>query len=601
MSGSDVGRDGAGTTADRIRLVMTAGRDRELLTEWLRGLHAYEVSVGDPAAGLPADPDYDLCVVDAAALAAVGERLRSHRPDADRAVLPCLLVESESVADRDGAGAPLVPETDADLVTDSVSLPTDKTTLRRRIEHLLRSRRTVLELRARERQYERLVDSTPEALLVVRDGAVVYANSTAEAVFDADGSEDLDGRRIETLVAADGRSDLAAIRSTGDAGGFRELAMETLSGARLVTEVSGVEVTFDGGPALQLLVRDVTDEHERKQRLDLFDRAIQTASQGVSIADARQPDNPLIYVNETFEEITGYSAGEVLGENCRFLQGEHTDEATVARLRTAIDAGEPVSVDVRNYRKDGTPFWNRVDVMPVTGEDGEVTHFLGLQADVTDEKASEERLQVLSRVLRHNLRNSMTVVQGYAQDLAASDDPETAAAAERITAEARDLLRVSERIQEFNSIVSTAADTVEPHDVTEILRTAVERLREEYPDTAIELDGVEGAVASGHELLPAALGEFLAVPMYSDAPGEVTVTVRADDDWVTVELVDEGRTTAAHDLRAIEQNAETAVDHPDGVGLWLVRWAVQYSDGELAVIREDHPTIHLRLPRARED
>ncbi|MCH7660799.1 MAG: helix-turn-helix domain-containing protein [Euryarchaeota archaeon] len=119
----------------------------------------------------------------------------------------------------------------------------------------------------------------------------------------------------------------------------------------------------------------------------LIDRAIDEAPVGVTIADARKDDNPLIYLNDAFERLTGYPKDETIGNNCRFLQGERTDPASVAAMRAAIAAKEPVSVELRNYRKDGTEFWNQVDIAPI-GEET-VTHFVGFQTDITARKRAE--------------------------------------------------------------------------------------------------------------------------------------------------------------------------------------------------------------------
>lgn len=120
----------------------------------------------------------------------------------------------------------------------------------------------------------------------------------------------------------------------------------------------------------------------------LIERAIDEAPIGITIADARQRDDPLIYLNDAFERLTGYSPEETLDTNCRFLQGEGTASEPVAAMREAIANEESVSVELRNYRKDGTEFWNGVDIAPIHDE-GEVTHFVGFQTDITARKEAE--------------------------------------------------------------------------------------------------------------------------------------------------------------------------------------------------------------------
>lgn len=115
-------------------------------------------------------------------------------------------------------------------------------------------------------------------------------------------------------------------------------------------------------------------------------RAMDEAPIGITIADAQEEDTPLVYVNAAFERVTGYSATEALGNNCRFLQGEETEPERVDQMREAIAAGESISVTLRNYTRDGELFWNEVTLAPLFDEDGIVTHYVGFQVDVTERK-----------------------------------------------------------------------------------------------------------------------------------------------------------------------------------------------------------------------
>jgi PAS domain S-box-containing protein len=109
---------------------------------------------------------------------------------------------------------------------------------------------------------------------------------------------------------------------------------------------------------------------------------------GFLLTDPRLDDHPIVYVNEMFLEMTGYPAGEVLGRNCRFLQGEDTDEAAIDEMRQAIREERATTVELVNYRKDGSPFRNQVHITPIRDGDGEVVHFVGLQVDVTSRRAA---------------------------------------------------------------------------------------------------------------------------------------------------------------------------------------------------------------------
>jgi len=127
--------------------------------------------------------------------------------------------------------------------------------------------------------------------------------------------------------------------------------------------------------------------------LRLLYQAIAASSNGITISDPGQPDNPLIYVNRSFELMTGYSAEEVLGGNCRFLQGPDGDQPALDEVRDALRGERDCSVLLRNYRKDGTPFWNEFRLSPVHDARGRLVNFVGVQNDVTERKHAEEGLR----------------------------------------------------------------------------------------------------------------------------------------------------------------------------------------------------------------
>jgi len=145
-------------------------------------------------------------------------------------------------------------------------------------------------------------------------------------------------------------------------------------------------------------------------------RAIDEAPIGVTISDPSLPDNPLVYLNEAYEEMTGYDREDVIGRNCRFLQGPETSEEPVRKMREAVDDREPVSAELLNYREDGSPFWNRVDIAPLFDEQGELSHFVGFQSDITERKEAEATAQRRADALREE-RQTLERVLGRVSGL----------------------------------------------------------------------------------------------------------------------------------------------------------------------------------------
>jgi len=130
---------------------------------------------------------------------------------------------------------------------------------------------------------------------------------------------------------------------------------------------------------------------------DFYRRLLDTSPEGVVLVDAQHPDRPVIYVNPGFEALTGYSAAELLGRNLRLLQGEDREQDGRHRLREALRLGESCRVLLRNYRKDGTLFWNEITVLPLLDAQGRVTHFAGHHRD------AGERLRIDPKLARDSL------------------------------------------------------------------------------------------------------------------------------------------------------------------------------------------------------
>lgn len=143
----------------------------------------------------------------------------------------------------------------------------------------------------------------------------------------------------------------------------------------------------------------------------------------VTVADATKPDFPLIYVNKSFEKATGYKTEQVLGTNCRFLQGAETSQQAILAIKAALSERRRIEVELINYRASGEPFWNLLNLTPVFGEDGTLETFIGIQTDITDKKrqASAERNQsirvqslgILAGGLAHEINNLLQPMMTY--------------------------------------------------------------------------------------------------------------------------------------------------------------------------------------------
>ena len=175
--------------------------------------------------------------------------------------------------------------------------------------------------------------------------------------------------------------------------------------------------------------RDITTQLKAEEMLRINERALNSTSIGVVITDCSMPDNPVIYCNPANKSITGYESHEMIGRNCRLLQGTDNDQKGLKKLRNAIKKQKECKVIIRNYRKDGTMFWNELSISPVHDPKGKVTHFVGFQNDITAQveaeealKSSQKKLQVINdelkdfaHIVSHDLKAPLRAISSLSQ------------------------------------------------------------------------------------------------------------------------------------------------------------------------------------------
>lgn len=193
-----------------------------------------------------------------------------------------------------------------------------------------------------------------------------------------------------TFPLADGRALLARLQ-------VRDIEFGGLP-CLLVTAVAQMQRSTGAVSSLVSVASSEGTQHwdDEKRRfatdLRLLRRAVETTDSGIVITDALASDRPIIYVNPAFERITGFASEELLGRNCRFLQGSDRDQAAVEAIRSALELDRDVRVTLRNYRRDGGLFWNDLHLTPLRSPDGQVTHHVAIVNDVTEQRHYEDQL-----------------------------------------------------------------------------------------------------------------------------------------------------------------------------------------------------------------
>ncbi len=283
-------------------------------------------------------------------------------------------------------------------------------------------------LRASEEQYRRLFESAKDGILILNaeTGCVVDANPFMTELTGYPRDHFLGRRLWEIGPLADVAASKASFAElqAKDYVRYEELPLKTRDGRKVDVEFISNVYLVNGKKVIQCNVRDITVRKRAEDELRLRERAIEAVSQGIIITDASGPDNLITYASPGFTILTGYEIKEVLGRNCRFLQGPGTDPASIALLRDAVRDGRSCAVELLNFRKDRSSFWNHVAISPVRDGDGRVTNFVGVQTDVTARRQLEsqflqaQKMEAVGRLaggVAHDFNNILSVILSYAE------------------------------------------------------------------------------------------------------------------------------------------------------------------------------------------
>ena len=331
-----------------------------------------------------------------------------------------------------------------------------------------------------EARLRAVTEGAPAGLAVTdREGVLCHANATFLRLF---------GLHPSVTRAAMPLAELLVARlSDATAGELLPATGESRTSLRLRKDGHETEIALTAtrvistDPQLGWVVSatDVGEGRQFRRVHAINSRAIEMAADGIAVADLGQPDTPLVYVNHAFEAMTGYRMHELIGRNCRHLQGSDRLQPEIETIRNAIAERAPAAVTLRNYRKDGTPFWNELRLAPVFDESGSATHFVCVARDVSTARRTAEALQ---RIAYTDPLTGLANRPSFTEKLEAMLQDE----------ETEWMLVVELDIQKFHEINSTAG-----YDVGDaLLGTLAERLTRGLPEALIgRLSANEFAIA----------------------------------------------------------------------------------------------------------
>ena len=293
-------------------------------------------------------------------------------------------------------------------------------------------------IKADKAKINALLDAIPDMMFIQdRNGNYIdfYAKSPENLILPP---EEFIGKNMKDLLPASIYNKVKVSHQDVIASGKMQIAEYSIKIQETIQHFEA-RVVLINNHMLLTIVRDVTEEKEKDLQLNIKNNALASASNSITIVDAQKPNAPIIYCNTAFEKITGYNKEEIYGKNCNFLQGDDRDQIEINAMKNAIAKGETCKVVLRNYRKDGTLFWNDVTITPVLNNENILTHFIGIHNDVT------------SKVKAENLKDSIQNIL----ELIAQDAPLNTITKKIITTVERNLKDCMGSILQLNSVDKT--------------------------------------------------------------------------------------------------------------------------------------------------
>ena len=289
-------------------------------------------------------------------------------------------------------------------------------------------KRTEQELKESEARNRAVLEALPDTI-IVHDKKGNYldieSSSLSLQLFDR---EMTIGKNVKEIFPKELSSKIVDVLSKAHKTKSLQVLEAPIPGRDRIIDCEGRVVPFEDDKLLVVL-RDITETKAIRDILYVRNRALEAAGNGIIIVDAKLPDNPIIYCNDAFSKITGYSENEVLGRNCRFLQKNDRDQKELRIIRKAIKEGRPCHEVIRNYKKDGTLFWNELTITPVFDEQGVLTHFIGVQNNVTERikeaQIKDQIRQILEMIATHTAleeigKTIVELVEGHLTNCVAS-------------------------------------------------------------------------------------------------------------------------------------------------------------------------------------
>ncbi len=583
-------------------LIADSGNER-VLREWLDAHEEYTLVEDEPVD----EALFDICLADQPALIDHSESIRAAKTAAKPALLPVLLLVSDLDTDLlSTEHNELVDNVLATTVDEFISLPIRKAELEWRLHTLRQLREQSLDLKTQNdklRRFRRAIEASGHGIIITdTDGTIEYTNPAFEATTGYSNQEAV-GNNTNMLQSGEmDDSHYDQLWQTISAGEtwHGEIVDQRKDGSQYIVDQTIAPISDASGEitAYVAVQTDITERKQLEDRLKQHRDIVQRLDDPIML---QNEDGQFELVNEALCDFAGLSAEKLEGTDEYEFMDEPTAKFIHRQKKAVLWTEKPVTYSVTpTFEYSGKEAVFYTTRYPYYNEESKLVGTLAICRDVTDLDRRTRHLQVIDNILRHNIRNKLTIIKGRGTQIQRDTNGELTHAAASIVEAADDLLTTSEKSRQITQVFSNDTNITQIN-LSDTIERIINNIKHRWPDIKFSVTIPDEVVVIAIPEIGDAIKELVEnAAMHNDKEtSQVELSVTVDNEVVEIQISDNGPGMIAFDQEVLESGTAIGeLSHGSGLGLWLVYWIVQQSNGTINLTDQDSSgtTVNIKLP-----
>ncbi|MFQ3477439.1 PAS domain S-box protein [Halonotius sp. F2-221B] len=583
-------------------LIADSGNER-VLREWLDAHEEYTLVEDEPVD----EALFDICLADQPALIDHSESIRAAKTAAKPALLPVLLLVSDLDTDLlSTEHNELVDNVLATTVDEFISLPIRKAELEWRLHTLRQLREQSLDLKTQNdklRRFRRAIEASGHGIIITdTDGTIEYTNPAFEATTGYSNQEAVGNNTNMLQSGKMNDSHYDQLWQTISAGEtwHGEIVDQRKDGSQYIVDQTIAPISDASGEitAYVAVQTDITERKQLEDRLKQHRDIVQRLDDPIML---QNEDGQFELVNQALCDFAGLSAEKLEGTDEYEFMDEPTAKFIHRQKKAVLWTEKPVTYSVTpTFEYSGKEAVFYTTRYPYYNEESKLVGTLAICRDVTDLDRRTRHLQVIDNILRHNIRNKLTIIKGRGTQIQRDTNGELTHAAASIVEAADDLLTTSEKSRQITQVFSNDTNITQIN-LSDTIERIINNIKHRWPDIKFSVTIPDEVVVIAIPEIGDAIKELVEnAAMHNDKEtSQVELSVTVDNEVVEIQISDNGPGMIAFDQEVLESGTAIGeLSHGSGLGLWLVYWIVQQSNGTINLTDQDSSgtTVNIKLP-----